>query len=44
MATVRKGGEYEARILASTAGKNASFANPTVFVGLVQWADKVLTE
>jgi len=26
------------------AGKNATFANPTTFVGLVQWADKVLTE
>jgi len=25
-------------------GKNATFANPKVFVGLVQWADKVLTE
>jgi hypothetical protein len=25
-------------------GKNATFANPTIFVGLVQWADKVLTE
>jgi len=29
---------------ADLAGKNATFANPTVFVGLVQWADKVLTE
>jgi len=26
------------------AGKNATFANPTIFIGLVQWADKVLTE
>jgi len=25
-------------------GKNASFSNPTIFVGLVEWADKVLTE
>jgi hypothetical protein len=26
------------------AGKNAMFANPAIFVGLVEWADKVLTE
>jgi len=26
------------------AGKNASFANPTIFVGLVEWAEKVITE
>ena len=26
------------------AGKNASFSNPAAFVGLVEWADKVLTE
>jgi len=25
-------------------GKNASFSNPTIFVGLVEWAEKVLTE
>jgi len=25
-------------------GKNASFSNPAIFVGLVEWADKVLTE
>jgi len=25
-------------------GKNASFANPTIFVGLVEWAEKVITE
>jgi hypothetical protein len=25
-------------------GKNATFANPTIFVGLVEWADRVLTE
>jgi sulfur relay (sulfurtransferase) complex TusBCD TusD component (DsrE family) len=25
-------------------GKNATFANPAIFVGLVEWADKVLTE
>jgi hypothetical protein len=24
--------------------KNATFANPTIFVGLVEWADRVLTE
>ena len=29
---------------ADPAGKNATFANPAVFVGLVEWADKVLTE
>jgi len=26
------------------AGKHASFANPTIFVGLVEWAEKVITE
>jgi hypothetical protein len=26
------------------AGKHATFANPAIFVGLVEWADKVLTE
>ena len=25
-------------------GKNATFASPTIFVGLVEWADRVLTE
>jgi len=25
-------------------GKNASFSDPTIFVGLVEWADKILTE
>jgi len=25
-------------------GKNASFANPTILVKLVEWADKLLTE
>lgn len=25
-------------------GKNASFSSPAIFVGLVEWADKVLTE
>ena len=25
-------------------GKNATFANPAIFVGLVQWCDKVMTE
>jgi len=29
---------------ADLAGKNATFATPPVFVGLVVWADKVLTE
>jgi len=29
---------------ADLVGKNASFADPTIFVGLVEWADKVLTE
>jgi hypothetical protein len=28
----------------SDAGKNATFANPAIFVSLVEWADKVLTE
>src|SRR4029450_10218583 len=26
------------------AGKGATFGNPTIFVGLVEWADRVLTE
>lgn len=26
------------------AGKNATFGNPTIFVGLIEWADKILTE
>jgi len=26
------------------AGKNATFSNPSIFVGLVEWADKILTE
>jgi hypothetical protein len=30
--------------LTAAQAKNATFANPTVFVGLVQWSDKVLTE
>jgi len=25
-------------------GKNAAFSDPTKFVGLVEWADKILTE
>jgi len=25
-------------------GKHASFSDPTIFVGLVEWADKLLTE
>jgi hypothetical protein len=25
-------------------GKNATLATPAIFVGLVQWCDKVLTE
>jgi predicted peroxiredoxin len=29
---------------ADLAGKGASFGNPTIFVGLVEWADRVLTE
>ena len=29
---------------AALEGKNATFANPAIFVGLVQWCDKVLTE
>ena len=24
--------------------KNASFSNPTILVGLIEWADKILTE
>lgn len=26
------------------SGKNATFANPAIFVKLVEWADKLLTE
>jgi hypothetical protein len=26
------------------AGKKASFANPTILVQLIEWADKLLTE
>jgi hypothetical protein len=26
------------------SGKNATFANPTIFVQLIEWADKLLTE
>jgi hypothetical protein len=26
------------------AGKNATFANPSILVGLIEWADKLLTE
>jgi len=29
---------------ADLVGKNAGFSNPAAFVGLVEWADKVLTE
>ncbi len=29
---------------ADLTGKNATFANPAIFVGLVQWSDKVITE
>jgi hypothetical protein len=29
---------------ADLAGKNASFANPTILVKLIEWADKLLTE
>jgi len=25
-------------------GKHASFSDPTIFVGLAEWADKLLTE
>jgi len=25
-------------------GKNATFSNPAAFVGLVEWADKIVTE
>jgi len=25
-------------------GKHASFANPTIFVALVEWADKIICE
>ena len=25
-------------------GKNATFATPAIFVGLVQWADRIITE
>jgi predicted peroxiredoxin len=29
---------------ADLSAKNAKFGNPTIFVGLVEWADKILTE
>jgi len=35
---------YGTRLESDLVGKNATFATPTVFVGLVEWADKVLTE
>jgi hypothetical protein len=35
---------YRGVLESDLAGKNATFANPAIFVKLIEWADKVLTE